>query len=498
MNRIGAKTQQKSNSHVRTHAHVSQINPGSVRFDDLPEVLGVPSLYPHQVAGINALVNGGDLLLTAATGSGKTEVFIGAGLIRGGVTLIVSPLLSLIADQYRRFTELGIPVRIWNSDVKDSYKDETTALLRSGWQGFVITTPESLKTDRLFSALAGRVDLAAVDEAHCVLKDCGFRINYGFLGQTLERLKPSVRMACTATLSIPDQDSLCRTLRLQHPMRIILPLSRSNLTIKIAERYPGSLTAILNNHLGECGIVFCATVRVAKSLYATLESQGRSVVLYHGQLGAKAKKEAQAGFMSGERKIGIVTDAFLLGIDKPDLRFTVHWDYPESIENWVQGFGRAGRDGLPATVYGAFLGSMQGKQSRQFLVSATYPDVNYIRDVWHDLITVPFCDDSASAIAERVLGREGRYSGGAIMTALKRHGLVKADPHPEDGRRRRYSARGNFDHVDWEPYLRERRGSQQRFDCMCALVRLPEELIPDAIDRYFGTTDPVAECVGVV
>ena len=181
---------------------------------------------------------------------------------------------------------------------------------------------------------------------------------------------------------------------------------------------------LVEEHAGEGGIVFCATVKAATSLYATLETQGRSVVLYHGRLPASEKKIAQSHFMSSERKVGIVTDAFLLGIDKPDLRFTVHWDYPESIENWVQGFGRAGRDGLPATVYGAFRGSIQGKQSRQFLVSATYPDVNWISDVWHDLITVPFCDDSAGAMAERVLGRAGKYSGGAIIAALKRHGLV--------------------------------------------------------------------------
>lgn len=458
----------------------------SYTLDDLPGVLQIPGLWDHQRRSIEASVSGHDVLLISATGSGKSEAFLGVGLMCGGVTLVISPLRSLIADHHRRLQTLGLPVRIWNSDVRDKYKRETLGLLNTNWTGFIYTTPESLKARDLSMALTGRVNLAVVDEAHCCLKDRGFRMSYAWLGKTIERLVPQSRFACTATLPAADRAALIRTLRLQNPTIITIPVARSNLTIRIVSRDPDTLTVIMDEHHGQAGIIFSATVATAKRLYAELIGGGRNVGLYHGRLPAKAKQESQAAFMSGETPVMVATDAFLLGIDKADLRFIVHYDHPKSVEDWAQGFGRAGRDGLPATVYGAFAGSTEGRDSRQFLLNASYPSLDDLRAVWDYLISAPWHDLTQGEIGEKALGYGGKYSGGACLNTLQRYKLADASPHPTDRRRKLYAGKGDFDGVNWKPYTNEGERCQARFAEFCGLVMLPESEIPTAIDRYFG------------
>lgn len=462
----------------------------AVSLTDLPGLFCVPSLHPHQIEAVVATASGRDVLLTSPTGSGKSLAYWGAGLRRLGLTLVVSPLRSLIADQYRRLRELEIPVRIWNSDVRDDYKAETVKLLESGWRGFLYTTPESLKGKALSEAVTDRVNLAVVDEAHCCLRERGFRVCYAWLGGLLDTIAPAVRLACTATLPTRDREYLIQSLHLEDPVEITLPVARSNLQISVIEHSEYTLAGILNQHNGEAGIIFCATVRCAEKLHARLESQGRSVTLYHGRLSAKDKKQAQAEFMSGERPVAVVTDAFLLGIDKADLRFVAHYDHPKSIEDWVQGFGRAGRDGLPAWVYGCFRGSAEGRESRCFLIDSTFPPTEDLQMVWEYLLSAPGRSETQTAIGEKVLGKRGKYSGPAILTTLQRHGLVVADPCTEDLRKRICRARGDFDRTDWSRYRAECAETCNRFDQLCELVELPDDAIPGEIARYF---EPVKE-----
>ncbi len=492
-------------TYVRTGLHGAQFNSLHTRacasqvtnWPALAGRLGVPEFYEHQRASIAAAVDGRDVLIVAPTGSGKSEVFFGAGIVREGLTLIVSPLRSLIADQYRRLTELDLPVRIWNSDVREKYKTETLRLLRTGFRGFVITTPEGLKTDRFARELVGRVDLAVIDEAHCVLRDRGFRVPYAWLGGKLASLRPAVRMACTATLAEGDHGRLNKALQMREPLRIVLPCARAGLRIRVVERGPRTLAGILERHAGEPGIVFCATVRTASTLHAKLHAQGRrDVLLYHGRLKASEKKEAQDAFMQDSRVV-VATDAFLLGIDKSNIRVVVHYDPPKSIEDWVQGFGRAGRDGKPADVYGCFRGSNEGKSSRQFLINATFPPVVDLQAVWEYILKAPFRDETQAEIARKAIGPRAEYSAGAIMTTLQRHRLVEAKPHPDDGRRKLYAARGDFERVSWETYTGEYQETCRRFERLCELASLADAEIPAEIDRYFGAVDEACELEGV-
>jgi len=463
------------------------VTSGAVSLDDLPGLFGVDQLHEHQTHAIEAAVAGRDVLLIVPTGSGKSLAFWGAGLIRGGVTLIVSPLRSLMADQYRRLEELGIPVRIWNSDVKRDYKSETLRLLHEGWAGFVYSTPESLKRADLSSALTDVVATAVIDEAHCVLRDRGFRADYAWLGQILDRIRPAMRFACTATLPGRDRQGLIETLRLSAPVTITLPVARSNLTLSIVDRDEYTLSRILNRHSGQAGLIFVATVHAAKQLHAKLTSQGRNAILYYGKdLSPKLKKKAQDDFMSGRVPLGVVTDAFLLGVDHSSIRFIVHYDHPQSIENWCQGFGRAGRDGRPAFTYGCFKGSTQGRESRRFLLNASYPAVSSMLAVWEHLIAASFRDETADEIATKVIGRNGKHSGNAILTTLKRYNLADSKVNPNDRRKRLYTGKGDFDAVDWSEYEVEAADARTRFDQLCELACLPDDRIPAAIDEYFG------------
>lgn len=477
------ETLEDVNSNAPIRACARALQPPTM--EDLPGLLGIPALRDHQARAIEAATAGRDILVICPTGSGKTAAFLGAGLIRGGLTLVVSPLRSLIADQHRRLTALGLPVRIWNSDVKDAYKNESIDLLNAGWHGFFYTTPESLKGRELATALKDRVDLAVIDEAHCCLRERGFRIQYGWLGATLDKIGPAVRFACTATLPAADQAALLRTLHLQDPAVIVLPVARENLEIHITERHPAALVHILNRHRGEAGILFAATVATARNLHARLAGHGRNVGLYHGRLPVKDKKAAQSAFMSADVPVMVATDAFLLGIDKADIRFIVHYDYPKSVEDWTQGFGRAGRDGLPAHVYGCFHAAAEGRSSRRFLLGSSYPPISQIRRLWEHLTSAPWHDHSQADLAVAALGPDGRYAASSLFSALKRHNLVAESPHPEDKRRRLYQAHGNFDAADWGAYLAEAAQTFRRFDALCELVKLPDQQIPAAIDAYF-------------
>lgn len=452
----------------------------------LPEALSIPALREQQVQAIDAAAAGRDVLAVMPTGSGKSAIFMGVGLVRGGITLVVSPLRSLIADQARRCASLGLPCRIWNSDVADADKDETVLQICTGWEGFVYTTPESLAGRELSLALSTRVNTVAIDEAHCCLRERGFRVHYGWLGRTLEKIGCSVRVACTATLPAGDRSALVQTLHLDEPKIITMPVSRGNLQIHITPRSPWHLNEILARHKDECGIIFAATVKTAQKTHAMLKAQGRNVGLYHGRdMTPKDKAASQAAFMSGGVPVMVCTDAFLLGIDKPDIRFIIHLDPPKSIEDWCQGFGRAGRDGQPAHVYGCFAGNPEGWSSREFLNKASFPPVMAMAHVWDFLRAAPFRAMSAKEIGARVLGPVGMYQGGAIMTSLHRFGLCDAAVDPADGRRRIYSARGDFEETDFSGYLEEMEQAQSRFDALRRLVQRPEDEIPGAIDQYF-------------
>lgn len=458
--------------------------------DQIARALQVPSLRTHQVQGISALLDRRhNLLLTAATGAGKSNVFWGAGLHIPGVTVVISPLIALMGDQKARLESLGLPVFVWNSAVRPKAKGEFLKSLRDGWSGFLYVTPESLKGAELKSALRGKVGLCAVDEAHCCLTDRGFRYTYAWLGRLIDHIEPSIRMATTATLIPSDRQRLIDTLHLRNPEQVFVPVSRSNLVFRKIARTHEDLYEILDRHNGEAGIVYCATVRSVMTLYSQLASQGYNVTFYHGELRKKGEKDKQQKlFMSGKKNVVFATDSFGLGIDHPHLRFVCHYDYAASIEAWIQGAGRAGRDDEPAHIYPAF-GSDEGINSRWFLIQQSNPTLEQIREMWEHLRKSPWHRKTHIQLGREVWGHDGKWLGPSAMTKLTRFRLADAKRDPDDGRKQIYYATGDFDRTDWRPYLSERKDAFARFTALKELAKLPSDQLKEAIDAYFENED---------
>ncbi len=466
----------------------ARVKPGAVQERHLPGIFGVPSLRDHQIQAIRAGVAGRNVFNISPTGSGKMLSIVGTGLILGGITLIIIPLISLAQDFMRRLREHGIPARYWNSQQTNAYREDTIRMVGEGRTGIFITTPESLRTHTLTDLLIGRVNFAAVDEVHCVEKDKGFRTSFSWLGTSLDKIRCGNRAGFTATLTREDRSRVMDSLHMRNPFVIIRPVARCNLVIHKTYRNPYHLIRILDRHQGESGIIFCATRRATNQLHSQLASSGHNVGAYHGGMKKADREQSQREFMADAKRVIICTDAFLLGIDHPHIRFVVHWDLSASIEAWAQGFGRAGRDGGQAHVYGCFMAARDGIDSRKWLLESGYPSLADMRKVWDYLLERPYTDKTAAKIGEIVLGASSPIIGAAIINSLKRreHNLVKADVDPDDKRKRRYRAIGNFDDVDFDPFFEEHLEILLRFKQLVALGDLPDERIASAIDSYFG------------
>lgn len=324
------------------------------------DVFGHEHLLPGQRQAMAALVAGRDVLLVAPTGAGKSLVYQLAGLVRGGCTLVVSPLLALQQDQVDRLNGLGDATRAarLSSAESEGRREEVLREAAAGAVRFLFLAPEQLARDDVRVAVrrAG-VTLAAVDEAHCVSTwGHDFRPDYLRLGDLLdEALADGVpRVAMTATAAAPVRDDVAERLHLDDPARIVTGFRRDNLHLDV--RGTGDvdtqrrtvLDIVDAQGVGTCGLVYCRTRSATGSLAELLAQRGHRVAAYHAGLGQRRRRETQEAFMAGDLDVVVATSAFGMGVDKPDVRFVVHAQAPESPDTYYQEVGRAGRDGEPA------------------------------------------------------------------------------------------------------------------------------------------------------
>lgn len=311
---------------------------------------------------------GRDVVVLAPTGSGKSLVYQLAGRLRGGWSLVVSPLLSLQADQVDHLAEVpGVRAARLSSAEPAGRRREVLDALGTGDLDFLFLSPEQLARPELRDRLA--VDppaLVAVDEAHCVSEwGHDFRPDYLRLGELLDAIderRPddrAVRCALTATAAPPVLASLADRLALDDPLLLVADLERPNLHVAV-EHVPDAdrrdervLDAVTSYAAGSgsgsgSGLVYTRTRRAAEELAAALVARGQHAAAYHAGLGARRRTQLQQEFMSGAVPVLVATSAFGMGIDKPDVRFVVHAQAPGSIDAYFQEIGRAGRDGEPA------------------------------------------------------------------------------------------------------------------------------------------------------
>ncbi|UAW97364.1 DNA helicase RecQ [Halopseudomonas nanhaiensis] len=324
----------------------------------LRDVFGYNAFRGNQADIIEQVAGGGDALVLMPTGGGKSLCYQVPGLLRPGLTVVVSPLIALMDDQVATLNELGLRAAALNSTVDEQGQRDIAASMRSGELDFLYMAPERLLKPRTLQFLQSLdIALFAIDEAHCVSQwGHDFRPEYLQLGQLAE-LFPSVpRMALTATADERTRQEIIQRLKLEQAACFISGFDRPNIFYRIVpkDKPRQQLLSFLAQHKGNAGIVYCLSRKKVEDVAAWLMGQGYPALPYHAGLASDLRASHQRRFLNEEGLIMVATIAFGMGIDKSNVRFVAHLDLPKSIEAYYQETGRAGRDGLPADAWMAY------------------------------------------------------------------------------------------------------------------------------------------------
>jgi ATP-dependent DNA helicase RecQ len=317
------------------------------------ERLGFERLRPGQERAVQALADGRDALAVLPTGGGKSAIYELAGMLRGGPTVVVSPLIALQDDQLAHLHAAGLRAVVLNS--QQSAGTHAAALLASCDSGtFIFLSPEQLANEQTRQTLRRAAPgLFAVDEAHLISQwGHDFRPDYMLLGAQAEAAGAPVRLALTATAAPPVRSEIVRRLGLRDPEIVIGDFDRPHIQLSVRRTMtvPDKQQELVRAaaELAGPGIVYAATHASAQAAHDTLAAAGERVTLYHAGLSARERHEAVAAFGDGSARIITATVAFGMGIDKSDVRWVAHFDPPPSLDAYYQEFGRAGRDDKPS------------------------------------------------------------------------------------------------------------------------------------------------------
>ena len=321
----------------------------------LKRFFGYGSFRPGQAGVVEVLLAGRDTLAVMPTGAGKSLCYQIPAIVLEGVTLVVSPLVSLMGDQVRALVDVGVSAAYLNSTLAP---DEQADVLRRALQGelkVVYIAPERLGDPRFlgFSRKA-RIPLVAVDEAHCVSQwGQDFRPSYLGIGDFIAQLSQRpVVVALTATATERVREDIVRLLGLRDPHRVVTGFDRANLYFGVerleAKRKIARIAAYALEHAAESGIVYCSTRKDVESVQEALVAAGVKATRYHAGLSAAERGRNQRSFIVDDEPVMVATNAFGMGIDKSNVRYVIHHNMPASIEAYYQEAGRAGRDGQPA------------------------------------------------------------------------------------------------------------------------------------------------------
>lgn len=383
----------------------------------LKEYWGYDGFRPMQEEIITAALEGKDVLAIMPTGGGKSICFQVPGLMRDGITLVVTPLIALMKDQVQNLNDRGVRALAIHAGMSRHEVDLALNNAAYGDYKFLYLSPERLGTQlfRSYIDVLG-VSFIVVDEAHCISQwGYDFRPDYLRIGELRERIDaPVIAVTATATPSVA-QDIMER-LGFKEKLLLKSGFERPNLSY-IVRQVEDKYSQILNvcNGVPGTGIVYARNRRKCEELSEFLRAQGVSASFYHAGLGGQARAERQAAWKSGAVRVMVCTNAFGMGIDKPDVRFVVHYDLPESPEAYFQEAGRAGRDGKRSFAVQLW-NSVDVRRAKQ-IEDVSFPSLEYIEDVYqklHAFFEIPY---------DTGMGRQLKFK---IEDFCKRFGLQRA------------------------------------------------------------------------
>src|SRR6516164_3363649 len=329
---------------------------GPFSLDALLEVIkhhwGFRALRPLQEPAMRAVVDGRDSLVVMPTGGGKSLCYQAPAVLRGGTTVVVSPLISLMKDQVDSLQAYGIAAAQLDSSLSPAERFAYEQDVRDGAVRLLFVSPERLMMPEFCNLCrqAG-VKTFAIDEAHCISHwGHDFRPEYRMMSKIKEVFPGASVHGYTATATEQVRADICKQLALTRPLVLVGNFDRPNLTYRVLRRtdMDKQILEVLARHTGEAGIIYCLRRRDVDEIHATLRQKGHKALPYHAGMNGDERKRVQDAFIAEECDLIVATVAFGMGIDRSNIRFVLHTAMPKSIEHYQQETGRAGRDGLEA------------------------------------------------------------------------------------------------------------------------------------------------------
>lgn len=323
------------------------------KYQVLKKYFGYETFRDGQEELIDTLLDKQDVFGIMPTGAGKSICYQIPALMFEGITLVISPLISLMKDQVAALNQAGIYAAFLNSSLTQGQYFKALDFAKAGKYKIIYVAPERLLTESFLSfALHANISFISVDEVHCVSQwGQDFRPSYLKIIEFINRLpKRPVVGAFTATATAVVRDDVMRILQLRHPKVITTGFDRKNLSfhVKTTKEKDKEMLSVIAEHGDDSGIVYCITRKLVEEVYEKLIARGISVSKYHAGLSDEERRQNQDDFIYGRKQIMVATNAFGMGIDKPDVRYVIHYNMPKNMESYYQEAGRAGRDGEEA------------------------------------------------------------------------------------------------------------------------------------------------------